>query len=758
MRSLNHRWWRAITAFALGAALLGLRMNVRPAEATPDARAATPIVVVDAAVQTAPSTNVRRNPDRDAFFGETHVHTSWSFDAYIFGNTKTGPEDAYKYAMGQPILHPAGYQVQLKRPLDFEAVTDHSEYAGAIKLANDPSSPISTLPIAEKLKVRTKEDIEKVYTWLAETITKNEPIEELVSPDVAGTVWKAVVEIADKYYQPGKFTTFPAYEWTSTPDNRNLHRNIIFKDSKKVPAMPFSSIDSSHPEDLWTWMDAQRRAGNELLAISHNANLSDGIMFPLEVDNKGRPIDAAWAQQRVNNEPLAEIHQFKGTSETHPLLSPNDEFAGFELLDYLLGGIDRTPKVHGSYVREAYENGLAMQDTRGYNPYKFGLVGAGDSHNTAAGYTESNYVGGHGLVDSTAKQRLTGEKIAGLDMARLSTAGLGGVWAEENTRESIFAAMQRRETFGTSGVRIKVRFFGGWEFGHDHLDRKDWVRAAYEKGVPMGADLPAMKHDAPSFIVWAVKDPDDAGLDRIQIVKGWTRSGQIFEKVYDVALSNNRPIATTGFVGSAPRANGAVELKAVWTDPEFDKSLHAFYYARVLQVPTPRWTTIQAEKLGITPPPGVPATLQERAWSSPIWYAPGEEARRPDTGVTVASLQQRGATALDDAELKALVVGKTVSVRNSVTGQVLDMLFGTNGRRLIVAVDGKPPEPRVDGTVLHGGEMGGAAKYAIANGRIVTTIGNDELDVTVYKLGGKYFAARSREFGYANYEIGEGKP
>ena len=429
--------------------------------------------------------------------------------------------------------------VQIKRPLDFQAVTDHSEYMGTIRLANDPQSDLSKLPIAEKLKVRSKEDMQKVYLFLATSII-TEPIKELVSPDVAGSVWKRVVEAADKYYQPGKFTTFAAYEWSSTPDNRNLHRNILFKDTKKVPALPFSSIDSDHPEDLWNWMDGQRKAGNEVLAISHNANLSDGVMFPLEVDSKGRPIDAAWAQSRVNNEPLSEIQQLKGASETHPALSPNDEFARHEILEYLLGGVDRAPRLHGSYIREAYQNGLAMQDTRGYNPYKFGLVGASDTHGTAAAYTQSNYFGGHGLLDATPQARMSGVKTAGMTMDKLSTSGLGGVWAEENTREAIFAAMQRKETFGTSGVRIKVRFFGGWDFAPNVVQSKDWVKTGYANGVPMGGDLPAAKSKAPTFIVWAVKDPDDANLDRIQIVKGWTRNGQIFEKIYDVAWSNRK--------------------------------------------------------------------------------------------------------------------------------------------------------------------------------------------------------------------------
>ena len=476
------------------------------------------------------------NPERNVYFGQTHVHTSWSFDAYVFGNTITGPEEAYKYALGQPIKHPGGYMVQLKHPLDFQAVTDHAEYVGTVRLANDPSSTLSKLPIADKLKVRNQEDIQKIYLFLGASLLKNEPIKELTDPQVAGSVWRQTVAIADKYYQPGKFTTFAAYEWTSTPNNSNMHRNVIFKDTKKVPEVPYTSIDSTHPEDLWSWMDAQRRAGNELLAISHNANLSDGIMFPLDVDSKGRPIDAAWAQDRMNNEPLSEITQLKGTSETHPSLSPNDEFANFEIFTYLLGGATRAPKIHGSYIREAYQNGLGMQDARGYNPYKFGVVGASDSHDTAVAYLQSNYFGGHGLLDATPQTRLSGKETAGAMMDLLSVSGLGGVWAEENTRESIFAAMQRKETFGTSGPRIKVRLFGGWNFDPDVLKQKDWVKAGYANGVPMGGELAAPKGKALTFVVWAVKDPDEANLDRIQIVKGWTKSGQIFEKVYDVRM------------------------------------------------------------------------------------------------------------------------------------------------------------------------------------------------------------------------------
>lgn len=708
----------------------------------------------------------RTNPDRDVYFGQTHVHTSWSFDAFVFGNTFAGPEEAYKFALGQPIKHPGGNMVKLKRPLDFQGVTDHSEYMGAIIQANTPGSSISKLPIAEKLKVSGPADVQRVYLFLAQSLI-TEPIKELTSPEVAGSVWKDMARIADKYNQPGKFTTFVAYEWSSTPDNRNLHRNVFFKDSKKVPELPFTAIDSDHPEDLWTWMDGQRRAGNEVLAISHNSNLSDGAMFPVDVDSKGRPIDAAWAETRMRNEMLSEIQQLKGASETHPSLSPNDEFAGHEILSYLLGGADRVPKIHGSYIREAYENGLATQATSGYNAYKFGIVGASDTHSTAAPYTENNFFGGHGLMDATPKARLGGHETAGMTSDKFSTSGLAGVWAEANTREALFNAMQRKETYGTSGVRIKLRMFGGWDFKPDVLKQKDWVTVGYARGVPMGGDLPSPKAKAPSFIVQALKDPDDGNLDRIQIVKGWTRSGQTFEKIYDVAWSGNRKLEpTTGRVAavsdtvnvenaSYTNTIGAVELKTVWTDPDFEPGIPAFYYARVLQIPTPRWTTYDAKALGIAPPRGVSATVQERAWSSPIWFTPTiEEAKSVKAGGQAASdLKQKGAVALDDAALKALIVGKSLAVHNLVTGQRFEMLYGANGRRLITSIDGKQPPVGEVGDVMHSGDLGSPAAYTISGGRLTTNIGGTPFEVVVYKLGERYIASRSNEFGFANYEV-----
>ena len=432
------------------------------------------------------------NPLRDAYFGETHVHTSWSLDAWLFGNRVTGPDDAYKYFKGETIKHPLGYDIKIDTPLDFAGVTDHSEYVGVIKLANDPSSPISKLPAAAPLilKNNSPEEVQRVYLYAAK-LFGGAPVKALMSPEIAHTVWDKNVELANKANEPGKFTAFCSYEWTSMPNNMNLHRNVFFKDCAHVPAMPFSALDSSDPTDLWTWMDGQRKAGNELLAISHNANLSDGRMYPTDVDLQGRPIDKAYAESRMRNEPLIEIKQIKGQSETHPLLSPNDEFANFEILTYLLGDpAGRIPHVIGSYARQALKDGLALEDTKGFNPYKFGFGAASDSHDTGVPYRQDNFFGAHGIADGTIETRMSGHLFAGLDVRLEGTAGLTGVWAEENTRESIFNAMQRKETFAVSGPHIKVRFFGGWNYAETATVEQRRavleIRAGLDQGPRLG--------------------------------------------------------------------------------------------------------------------------------------------------------------------------------------------------------------------------------------------------------------------------------
>ena len=694
--------------------------------------------------------------DRNAYFGQTHQHTSWSMDAYLMGNTIAGPDDAYKYSTGETVKHPVtGTDIKIKTPLDFQGVTDHSEYVGVFRLMNDPSSPLYKLPVAATLRPSKDNTKIQIFQRIAASLANVKPIKELVQPEIVETVWQNNTKIADKYYKPGKFTTFCAYEWTSMPQNQNMHRNVFFKSCKGLPAAPFSALDSDHPEDLWNWMDAQRKNGTELLAISHNANLSNGLMFPMELDSKGKPIDAAWAQERMKNEPLTEMKQVKGTSETTPALSPNDEFASFELMNYLIGLDNSFSKPNGSYIREAFQNGLAMQASRGYNPYKMGVVGAGDSHNTATNYSQSNYFGDHASIDPTPEIRLSGEVASGMAVLETGTSGLGGVWAEENTRESIYDAMARREVFATSGVRLKVRMFGGWGYDKDILSKADWVKSAYAGGVPMGGDLSRANGKSPSFIVWALKDPVDGNLDRIQIVKGWTKDGQIFEKIYDVAWSGDRkldsvtgklpPVGNTVDISDASYTNdiGSVELKALWTDPDFDANQHAFYYARALQIPTPRWSTFDAKKLGVVPPGGVAATIQERAWGTPIWYTPTEaDAAKVKPGLTVADLLKGGAKPLGDEDLKKLVFGKNLAVLNTVTGETTSVLFGANGKRIDSEID----------NATHS-IASSSASYEIKDGHIVTTVEQTPFELTVYQSGDKYVAARSNEFGHANYEM-----
>jgi hypothetical protein len=432
------------------------------------------------------------NPVRNVYYGEQHVHTSWSFDAFAFGDTVTGPETFYRYALGEPVPHPGGYEVRITTPLDWGAVTEHAEYMGMIQEANDPASPLRQRApwMAKLLEAGAEKDPMLTFKVMSVAIAKGHRIKDFTDPAVVAPVWRRIIDIADKYYQPGKFTTFAAYEWTSTPNSKNLHRNVFFLDSKKVPEVPFTAVDSTDPRELWQWMEGQRRAGNELLAVSHNANLSDGLMFPTEVDDRGRPIDRAWAEARLRNEPLTEMKQVKGQSETTPGLSPNDEFAGYEVFVWQLLGAKGPPREYGSYVRQAYKDGVALQEARRFNPYKFGLVSGSDSHVSVVPYRQENFFGVHGTVDDTIEKRLDGAAVLGLNSLWVTPAGLSAVWAEANTREAIFAAMKRKETYSTTGVRIAVRFFGGWGFDAALVEQKDWPAAAYARGVAMGSDLP----------------------------------------------------------------------------------------------------------------------------------------------------------------------------------------------------------------------------------------------------------------------------
>jgi hypothetical protein len=578
------------------------------------------------------------NPQKNAYFGAVHVHTGYSFDAFTNGTVST-PASAYEWALGKGIPGSAkGPELKIRTPLDFYAVSDHSEFMGVFNQMADPNSPLSKTALAKRVTSTDQNVAMQAFAEVLRDLSAGKVDPQLNDPKISRSVWQEIVKTADAYYKPGQFTTFAAYEWTSNPNKRNLHRVIVFRDSRKVPELIMSAFDSDKPEDLWKWMEEQRGKGSTLLAIPHNGNASDGLMFALN-DSYGNPIDAAYSKARAKNEPLYEISQIKGTSETWPALSPNDEFAGFELWDYTLSADSERPTQHrGSYARPALLDGIALEAKGKGNPFKYGFIGDSDTHNAAASNEEDNYSGKFGF-EADPRHRLNG--IPGQPPGQIqqvrefSSGGLAGVWAEENTREAIYDAMARKETFGTSGVHIKVRFFGGWDFSSKDLASLDYAKAGYARGVPMGGDLRAGgKGKAPSFMVMALKDPKSGNLDRVQIIKGWVDAkGEQQQKIYNVAWSGDRKADAAGKIaavgntvdvakGTYENSIGAAELKAVWTDPDFNPSLRAFYYARVIEIPTPRWSTRDAAKLGIPIPGGLPASIQERAWTSPIWYAP----------------------------------------------------------------------------------------------------------------------------------------
>ncbi len=575
---------------------------------------------------------------RQAFFGNFHVHTGYSFDAYTNGSATT-PDDAYRWARGGSIPGGGdGSELQTSRPLDWYAVSDHAEFLGVFPKLADPDSPLSRLPVAAELNALEPAEAFRAFARILIDRSTGKPNAELTDPAVRRSIWREIVETADAHYQPGTFTTFPAYEWTSNPERQNLHRVVVFGSSEQVPALPFSAFDSDRPGDLWDWMDGLRREGGRVLAIPHNGNASNGLMFPEREGYGGTPLDAAYAQTRSRNEPVYEITQVKGTSESHPVLSPTDEFAGFELWDYSLSADGKAPERRaGGYARRALIKGLELESRGAGNPYRFGFIGDSDAHNAASMVEEDNFHGKFAMENDPSR-RLNG--APGMDEAdrrkvrEYSSGGLAGIWAEANTREALFDAVLRRETFATTGPRISVRFFGGFGYGRDILESADWVATAYSQGVPMGGELrDSPASNPPVFLVMAAMEPDGAHLDRIQIVKGWVERGELREKIFNVAWSGDRrvgnggslpPVGDTVDAAAASYDNsiGAAQLAAVWTDPAFDPAAGAVYYARVLQIPTPRWSTYDAKTLGISPREDLPVAIQERAWSSPIWYRP----------------------------------------------------------------------------------------------------------------------------------------
>ena len=580
------------------------------------------------------------NPLRNAYFGDLHTHTNFSYDAFLNG-TRATPDDAYRYAQGEPLTHAAGFEIQLDRPLDFYAVTDHASFLGMLPAILDPEQEVSPHPDAELVTAiasgaLTGADRQAAFRDIrAHTLGQRQG---LLDMDVVRSAWRETIAAAERHYQPGRFTTFIGYEFTGSPENQNLHRNVIFRGSA-APEAPFSRLDSFNPEELWAWMDRNREAGIEALAIPHNSNGSNGLMFRLAT-YAGEPLDAAYAEVRTRNEPLVEITQTKGTSDTHPALSPNDEWADFEIWSYRIGGGTTPSQPSGSYVRDAYLNGLRLEEESGINPFRFGLIGSTDNHAGAGPSSEAGFftAGGapqRGVSIPFDPPRPDGSLYSASPLGALRGAsGLAGVWAAENTRESIFDAFRRKETFATTGPRIRVRFFAGYDYPDDLADDPDLIAAAYAGGVAMGGELVAPGERVPRFLVWASRDPASTPLARLQVIKGWIDGGEAHERVYDVACSDGLSVdpathrcpdngATVDLDSCGVSEDiGDAELRTLWADPDFDAAQRAVYYVRVLENPSCRWSTWEAVRAGVEPRPDLPATIQERAWSSPIWVTP----------------------------------------------------------------------------------------------------------------------------------------
>jgi hypothetical protein len=585
------------------------------------------------------------------FFGDTHLHTSFSMDAGAFG-ARLGPREAYRFARGEQVTASSGQPVKLSRPLDFLVVADHSDNMGFFPdlLAGKPS--VLADPTGRKWydMVQSGKGADAAIEIIVAFSHNKFPEDLMYYPGTSAykSAWQKTIDAAEEFNEPGRFTAFIGYEWTSNTGGNNLHRNVIFRDngdkaSQVEPFTVYPPYGSDNPVDLWKWMKTyEERTGGSVLAIAHNGNLSNGLMFPI-VEAFGKKLDSEYAKTRAKWERLYETTQTKGTGETHPYLSPNDEFADFEIWDKgnLDGSVAKTKDMlEFEYARSAYKNGLKLAQELGTNPYKFGLIGSSDAHTGLAAMEEDNFFGKTTPQEPSPERMLaafvdnkeTGVKIMDWEVG---ASGYAAVWATENTRESIWDAMQRKETYATTGPRMVVRFFGGWDFQPSDAEDRLPGHTGYSKGVPMGGDLGAAPEGkSPTFLVAALKDTIGANLDRYQIVKGWLDAdGELHEKVYDVVWSGDRQpgddgkvrsVGDTVDVANATWTNkiGAPELITVWTDPDFDPSEPAFYYGRVLEIPKPRWTAYDAKFYGTEPLPDTVMILQDRAYTSPIWYTP----------------------------------------------------------------------------------------------------------------------------------------
>jgi hypothetical protein len=582
-------------------------------------------------------------------WGDTHLHTDISMDAGAFGN-RLGLDAAYRFARGEEVTSTNGTKARLSRPLDFLVVADHSDNMGFFPDLLAGSPHLLSDPTGQDWyqRLQAGEGVGVALELIGLFSQGKFPPGMVYTPDSKPykSAWARTVEAAERYDAPGRFTALIGYEWTSLVRGGNMHRVVVYRDGgdKAGQMVPFTTIPpqgSTNPRDLWKWLtDFEAKTGGDVLAIAHNGTLSNGIMFPLKEQYDGRNFDRDYVQQRARWEPLYEATQIKGDGEAHPFLSPNDEFADYET--WAIGNLDVSEAktddmLAGEYAREALKRGLAIEARLGTNPYKFGMIGSTDSHTSLATAQEDNFFGKHTGAEPSPERMshpfMSNENGTIMGWQQVAS-GLAAVWATENTREALFDAMERRETYATTGSRMMVRFFGGWSYEEGDLQSRQPAFAGYAKGVPMGGDLTAgPKGEAPSFMVYAVRDPVGANLDRIQIVKGWLDGKRTREKVYDIVWSGDRapgsdgrlpPVGNTVDAARATWTNtiGAPELGAVWSDPDFDPKQRAFYYVRVLEIPTPRWSTYDAFRFGVPIPDGAPTSTQERAYTSPIWYTP----------------------------------------------------------------------------------------------------------------------------------------
>ena len=710
------------------------------------------------------------------YWGDTHLHTNYSADAYSLMTETASPDTSYRFAKGLPVIADMSRaRVQIGTPLDFLVVTDHAEFMGVIPELAQGNEELLAIDGAERWQEMLNSGRGgEVFFEIMEAANQDPSVLVPFNSDtVRSSVWESIVDIAETHNDPGVFTAFIGWEWSSLPEGRNLHRIVFTPDGKDkaMQYLPYSLLDSEKPRDLWNWMaDTAEAADTDFVAIAHNMNLSQDSMFPL-YDEYGNPIDIEYAELRERWEPVDEVTQYKGDSETHEALSPNDPFANFETYEHLLDPtVTEAPEPKpGDYARTALMRGLQLGNAIGQNPFKFGMVGATDSHTAFSSAEEDNFLGKYAL--DSIPENGNKETVPGAVGWDASAQGLAGVWAKENTRESITAAFKRKEVYASTGPRISLRFFGGYDFAPGHAEAVDLAEVGYRYGVPMGGDLAQPEGGkAPSFLIHAAKDPVGANLDRVQVVKGWLNmDGTVDERVYDVALSDGRtdgrvPVGNTVDLETVSYTNdiGDTELVAVWTDPDFVPGLRSFYYVRVLEIPTPRHSVFDAVALGIDPEEtNKPSIIQERAYSSPIWYTPDDARALPaevlalarEKAPTVDEVLADGFAQMTGDEIGGLI-GQMLILRNTVNGRTYEGRLLETGQRELAVAGGSSEGNSVQG-IYHGGDpvLMGDAGYEIVGDTIVTSDGFRTITSKLYTDGETILAARDVDGGRVQFEV-----